>query len=161
MKYKHFLLTLLLAGLVLVAAGCTGGSDTHSGPVKAKWITATVSGDQVSIPQKDVDTYTNVHFNVPTPDYGPLAFMAYNLNGKTYVRANVCPPCNSIGFSLDDGVLVCDSCGTTFEAATGNGISGGCVAYPKEEVAYTVLNGQIVMNINDAINAYGATVQQG
>lgn len=160
MKPKNVLITMLLAGLILVAAGCTGGSDTPSGPVKAKWITATVSGNQVSIPQSDVDTYTNVHFNVPT-SYGQLAFMAYNLNGETYVRANVCPPCNSIGFTLNDGILVCDSCGTTFEAATGNGISGGCVAYPKEEVAYTVQNGQIVMNIDDAITAYGATVQQG
>ncbi|MDF1531863.1 MAG: Fe-S-containing protein [ANME-2 cluster archaeon] len=161
MKPKHIMITVLLAGLVLVTAGCTGGSNSQSGPVKAKWITVTVSGDQVSIPQSDVDKYTNVHFNVPTSNYGPLAFMAYNLDGKTYVRANVCPPCNSIGFSLDNGVLVCDSCGTLFEADTGNGISGGCVAYPKEEVAYTVQNGQIVMNINDAITAYGATVQVG
>ncbi|MCL7415405.1 MAG: DUF2318 domain-containing protein [ANME-2 cluster archaeon] len=160
MKSKNVLITVLLAGLVLVAAGCTGGSNSQSGPIKAQWITATVSGDQVTIPQKNVDTYTNVHFNVPT-SYGQLAFMAYNLNDRTYVRANVCPPCSSIGFSLNNGILVCDSCGTTFEASTGNGISGGCVAYPKAAVPHTVQNGQIVMSIDDAIAAYGATVQVG
>lgn len=153
-------MVMLLAGLVLAVAGCTDGSSAQSGPVKATWIDAAVVGDTATIPEGAVYKYTNVHFNVPT-QHGNLAYMAYVLDDEIFVRANVCPPCGSIGFTLDNGILVCDSCGTTFDATTGNGISGGCVAYPKESVPYTVTQSNIVMNIDDAIQAYAQTIQAG
>lgn len=161
MNIKNVLLVMFLAGLVLAAAGCTGsGSNKPKGPVKARWIAAAVTGDTVSIPKSTVDSYTHVHFNVPYSGH-QLAFMAYDLNSKIYVRANVCPPCGSIGFTLSGNTLVCDTCGTTFEAATGRGISGGCVAYPKEEVPYALQGDNMVMNLNDAVNAYANTIQSG
>ena len=164
MKRIHGLLVLLLAGLWLIAAGCTDtGSNMNSGPsgrVEATWVSVSVAGDTVSIPQNTIDTFTNVHFNIPTA-HGQLAVMAYNLDTQTYVRANVCPPCQSIGFTLSDDMLICDSCETSFDATTGNGISGGCIAYPKEEVTHIVEGGKVMMNINDLITAYAATMQKG
>jgi nitrite reductase/ring-hydroxylating ferredoxin subunit len=67
-------------------------------------------------------------------DIGELSVIAYRFDNKVFVRSNVCPPCNSIGFTLKNNTLVCDSCGTVFDAATGKGIEGGCVGYSKEGI---------------------------
>jgi uncharacterized membrane protein len=102
-----------------------------------------------------------LHFKVPTDQGNKLNYMAYSLNGKTYVRANVCPPCNSVGFSLKGNTLVCNSCGTTFKASDGGGISGACKAYPKAEVAYSDDGSSLTMNRADLVTAYQNTRQKG
>lgn len=153
--------------LILVSAfglGCIGGdSDTaQAGPVKATWITATVNGDVVSIPAASVNDNTNVHFKVNTnTELGEIAVMAYKLGDEFVIRSNVCPPCGSIGFTLDDTVLVCDSCGTTFDATTGIGIQGACVDYPKENIPYTESGGILVMDLNDIMTSHQNTVIRG
>ena len=92
---------------------------------------------------------------------GDMAFMAYELGGEVHVRANVCPPCRSIGFSLQKNILVCDTCRTTFEAKTGEGIEGACVDFPKASVPYEVTDGNIVMKGTDLIAAYQDTTEPG
>lgn len=153
---------LLVLAISLVAAGFTGtGSTTggnSAGSVKATWITAQTGADQVSIPASSVDENTNVHFKVNT-DSGELAVMAYRFDDKVFVRSNVCPPCNSIGFTLENGTLVCDSCGTVFDAETGTGIGGGCVAFPKESIPYTVSEDKITMKLDDVVAAHEKTIE--
>jgi len=156
------ILTVLFAVVVsLVAAGCTdtgSSGKADASPVKATWIETQVSGDSVSIPASSVEENKNVHFKVNT-DSGEIAVMAYRFNDEVFVRSNVCPPCGSIGFTLDQGTLVCDSCGTVFDAMSGNGISGGCVAFPKEKIPYTVSDGNIVMKLNDVVEAHRKTIE--
>lgn len=164
MNGKLAVTVLLVIAVTLVVAGCTesgpsSGSKNNEGSVKAEWITAQVSTDEVSIPINSVDENTNVHFKVNT-DSGELAVMAYKFKDKLYVRSNVCPPCNSIGFSLVNGKLVCDSCGTVFDAVTGTGLEGGCVAFPKESIPYTVLDGKITMKLDDVVAAHKKTIEQ-
>ncbi|MFC1919715.1 Fe-S-containing protein [Chloroflexota bacterium] len=130
-------------------------------PVKATWITPEVSGGSVSIPVAEVENNTIVHFKVADSRGSELAFMAYDVGGQLNIRANVCPPCRSIGFSLDKDTLICDSCRTTFEAKTGEGIAGACVAFPKAQVMYEIENGKAVMNTGDMITAYQNTVESG
>lgn len=130
-------------------------------PVKATWITPEVSGDSVSIPVSEVENNTIVHFKVADSRGSKLAFMAYDMGGQLNIRANVCPPCRSIGFSLDKDKLICDRCRTTFKAKTGEGIAGACVAFPKDNVPYEIENGEAVMNKNDMITAYQNTTQPG
>lgn len=162
MNGKLAVVVLLIIAVSLVVAGCTeresSGSKNNEGPVKAEWITAQVSADEVSIPVSSVDEYTNVHFKVNT-DSGELAVMAYKYNDKLFVRSNVCPPCNSIGFSLVNGTLVCDSCGTVFDAVTGTGVEGGCVAFPKESISHTVSDGMITMKLDDVVAAHKKTIE--
>ena len=131
-----------------------------SGPIKAKWIEPQVDGDTVSIPQSEVENNWNVHFKVDIQG-NTETFMAYVLDGKIYVRANVCPPCRSIGYSLDDDILVCDRCATLFEAKNGDGIKGACVDYPKASVAYAIAGGNIVMKGADLVVAYENTLKPG
>jgi nitrite reductase/ring-hydroxylating ferredoxin subunit len=157
---RRIMIGALLLSLALVIAGCSGSGGTPSGPIKATWIEPQVAGDIISIPVSEVENNRNVHFKVETQD-GNMTFMAYDLSGEMYVRANVCPPCHSIGFSLDEDILVCDRCATKFQAQTGAGISGACVNYPKASVPYEVGDGNIVMNSTDLITAYQDTLEPG
>lgn len=161
MNIKLIGMVLLAIAVSLVVAGCTdigSSGKANASPVKATWINAEVSEDQVFIPLSSVEENTNVHFKVNS-DSGEIAVMAYKFNDEIFVRSNVCPPCNSIGFTLEKDTLVCDSCGTVFDTATGAGIGGGCVSFPKESIPYTVSDGNIVMKLNDVIIAHEKTVE--
>ena len=131
-----------------------------SGPIEAVWIEPAVAGDTVSIPVSEVENNWNIHFRLPTQG-DDINFMASIVDGEIYVRANACPPCGSIGFALQDDILVCDTCRTTFEAKTGDGIEGACVDYPKASVPYEITDGIIVMSEADLIVAYQDTLNPG
>jgi len=156
----------VLFSLILIVVACSGPTSTPtpnpkpSGPIKATWIEPQVVGDTVSIPVTEVENNWNVHFNLKTPG-GDMNFMAYIVDGEIYVRANVCPPCRSIGFSLKEDILVCDRCATTFKAKTGEGIEGACVGFPKASVPYEIDGGNIVMKGTDLTAAYQDTVEPG
>ena len=138
-----------------------GGSSTQSNEsIKATWVTAWVVGDTVSIPVSEVENNKIIHFKLST-SASDIAFMAYELGGKMYVRSNVCPPCWSVGFSLQRDILVCDTCLTTFKAKTGDGIVGGCVDFPKASVPYEITGGNIVMRGEDLLAAYQNTLNPG
>lgn len=129
-------------------------------PIAATWIDPGVSGNIVTIPVQVIDENVNTHFKVNT-ETGEIAVMAYKLGDDIIVRSNVCPPCGSIGFSLDNEVLVCDSCRTRFDANNGEGIQGSCVAYPKENIPYTISDGNLVMDLDVIVAAHLETVQRG
>jgi len=151
-----------LLSLALIIVGCSGptSNPTPSGPIKATLIEPQVAGDNVSIPVSEVENNWNVSFMVQRQD-GNMTFMAYVLDGEIYVRANVCPPCRSTGFSLDEAVLICDRCATKFKAQTGEGISGACVGYPKAAVPYDRIDGNMVMKSADLVTAYQNTIEPG
>jgi nitrite reductase/ring-hydroxylating ferredoxin subunit len=153
---------VLLLALALIIVGCSGptSSPTPSAPIKATLIQPQVTDDIVSIPVSEVGDNWNVHFEAETQDSN-MNFMAYVLYGEIYVRANVCPPCRSIGFSLDEDTLVCDRCATTFEAKTGQGIEGACVDFPKASVPYQMNGGNIIMNSTNLMVAYEDTIEPG
>ena len=154
---KKTIFVLVLLAVILSAASCSSSNTKPPGAIEATWIEPQVIGDTVSIPVGEVENNWNVHFNLETQGED-MNFMAYALDGEILVRANVCPPCQSIGFSLEETILVCDSCGTTFEATTGEGIQGACVAYPKAAVAYEIRSSSIVMRGSDLLAAYQDTV---
>ena len=85
--------------------------------------------------------------------------MAYRFDNKVFVRSNECVPCSSTGFTLKSGTLVCDSCGTVFDAVTGKGIEGGCVDYPKESIPYTISDGKITMKLDEVVAAHNRTIE--
>ena len=156
---KIAMIGIVLFGVILTVVAC-GGQEAQT-PVKATWVKPQVTGDSVSIPVNEVNNNKIVHFSVPVAAGGEMAFMAYELDGNLNVRANVCPPCRSVGFSLSKDTLVCDTCRTTFKAKTGDGISGACVDYPKAAVPYEISDGKLVMNGNDLLVAYQNTNEPG
>ena len=149
---------VLITVLVLVAGACASAGGQK---VEATWIEPRVDGSSVSIGVSDIENDTIVHFAVADKSGAELTYMAYTLDGTLHVRANVCPPCRSIGFALAGNTLVCDSCGTVFDARTGQGVSGACVAYPKAAVAFQNVSGNLVMNSLDLQVAYQNTTKPG
>ncbi|MDH4067635.1 MAG: Fe-S-containing protein [Dehalococcoidia bacterium] len=149
----------ILVSLVLVSGivACGGNGIQSNQRIEATWIEPQVFGDTVSIPVSEVERDWNVHFNLKTQD-ADMDFMAYVLDGEIYVRANICPPCHSIGFSLQRSSLICDTCATVFDAKTGAGIGGACVAYPKAAVPYEIKGDSITMQGTDLLTAYQDTV---
>lgn len=173
---KKVIIGAAILALIMTAAACAGQPSTPnssppetsnpnpptppSGLIKATWIEPAVAGDTVSIPVAEVENNWNVHFKTG-PQGDTINFMAQLVDGEIYVRANVCPPCRSVGFSLQEDVLVCDTCRTTFEAETGDGIEGACVDYPKAAVSYEIIDGNIVMSQADLTAAYQNTLIPG
>jgi len=166
---RKILIGTVLFSLILTAAACAGPTSTSpptsppsppSGPIKATWIEPEVAGDTVSIPVSEVENNWNIHFKLETQG-DDINFMAHLVDGEIYVRANICPPCRSIGYSLEGNILVCDTCATTFEAETGDGIEGACVDYPKAAVPYEISDGNIVMSEDDLLVAYQNTLNPG
>jgi nitrite reductase/ring-hydroxylating ferredoxin subunit len=154
---KKIILILVLLILVSSIVACSANGIQSNQRIKATWIEPQVVGDIISIPVSEVENDKIIHFEFRTQDKD-MTFMAYDLSGETYVRANICPPCHSIGFSLQQSTLVCDTCGTVFDATTGAGINGACVDYPKAAVAYNMDNGNIIMKSIDLVAAYQDTV---
>ncbi|OGN96029.1 MAG: hypothetical protein A2Z77_08370 [Chloroflexi bacterium RBG_13_51_36] len=159
---RNTIIGVLVIVLALIIAGCSGpASDpAPSGPIKATVIEPQVTDGIVAIPVSAVEDNWNVRFKVETQD-GDKNFMAYVLDGEIHVRANVCPPCQSIGFSLDQDILVCDRCATTFEAKTGQGIQGACVDFPKASVPYDIDGASVIMQDVDLVAAYEDTLEPG
>lgn len=166
MKLRRGMLLLpILAGLLALTA-CSApttaapGTPTQQDRIPGKWVEATVSADQVTLPFSLVEQNVNTHFKLEA-DGRELAFMAYLLQGTLHVRANACPPCRSRGFTLVGDVLDCDACHTTFRARDGNGIAGACVDYPKAAVNTAIVDGSIMMAVADLVDAYDETLVAG
>ena len=151
---------MVLFALALIVTAC-GQTQGQAPMVRPTWIEPQVSGTTVSILASEVEKNTIVHFRIPAATGGSLTFMAYTLDGKMQVRANVCPPCRSTSFSLSGDTLVCNTCATVFNAKNGEGISGNCVNYPKAAVAYENSNGNLNMNADALVTAYQNTLQPG
>jgi hypothetical protein len=145
---------------VAACGGGGGGGGAYGQKIRPTFVEPAVAGESVSIRLADVKAQRMTHFRVTTPE-GTEVFMAYDLNGKTTVRASMCPPCRSQSFSLQGNTLVCDSCGTVFSAVSGDGMSGACVAYPKASVDFTVNNEDLTMKTSDLITAYQNTLRPG
>ena len=152
---------LIGVSVLLGIVGCGGGGAGSSNQaIRPTFVEPVISGESVAVRVADVETKKMTHFRVRTPQ-GNEVFMAYDLGGKTIVRASVCPPCQSQSFSLKGTTLVCDTCGTIFSATSGDGMSGPCVAYPKAAANYSVVDGNITMTTGDLVAAYQNTLKPG
>jgi hypothetical protein len=141
----------------LPSAGTQTAIDNPSSPVDPVTLTPAVEGETVAISLSDVQAKHNTRFAVTTSK-GQASYMAYFWNGTLNVRADICPPCGSRSFKLTKGTLVCNSCGTIFDAVNGKGKSGACVRYNKEAVPFQVSGDSILMKTSDLTQAYQNTL---
>ena len=153
---------VILLFLAVSIAACSGnsGNTQDNSTIEPTWIQAEVTDNTVAISLSEVETNEMSHFTLNTSS-GEMDFMAYELSGETYVRASICPPCYSRSFALKVATLVCDTCGTVFDAETGSGISGACVNYPKASVPYEITGNSIIMGVDDLLTAYNDTLEPG
>jgi nitrite reductase/ring-hydroxylating ferredoxin subunit len=155
-------LVLFLAVSITACSSNSGNSDNiqNSGLIEPTWIQAEVTDNTASISLSEVEANGMSHFTVNTSS-GEMDFMAYELSGETYVRASICPPCYSRSFALKGDTLVCNTCGTVFDAETGSGIRGACLNYPKASVPYEITGNSILMGVDDLVTAYNNTLAPG
>lgn len=157
-----------LISIIVILTGCSQGlaapnQNSSAPPTRTGSSTGypprnfspEVNGTTISLSITELEQAVNGNFVVEG-----MPFMAYNLDGKYYVRANICVPCGSDYFTLKNGTLVCGSCGTVFNATTGAGMRGApaCMTFTKKAVAYTTDGGSIVMNLNDLTKAFQDTL---
>jgi uncharacterized membrane protein len=162
MRHNYALMLLIFGALWL--AGCAP-RDAQTGavskdPIAGVAIAAQVDGDTVYVPRVRIGQHGNTHFTIDD-DGDSMSFMAYQLGGAIYVRANACPPCGSRGFTLVGDVLDCNACHTTFDARDGSGIQGACVDYPKASVPYQIVDDAITMKRVDLEAAWEETLVVG
>jgi nitrite reductase/ring-hydroxylating ferredoxin subunit len=131
---------------------------------KPTWIEPTVGDRTLSIPVATVLQDVMTHFKMTPPSGKQETFMAYYYQGQIYVRGDWCA-CQSINFDMKGNLLICTSCGTTFDTVTGKGTgtvgSPNCRTYPKESAVYQTQDGKLVMKVSDLDTAYQNTLKQG
>ena len=184
--FRLFGLGIVSIGIIVILAGCSQGftssnSPAPSSPAPVARPAQTTAAPASSGPtSKSTTAYRPVAFN-PTVSgstvtlsmaevargngnfvVNNMPFMAYLLDGKYNVRANLCVPCGSRSFTLVKGELICGSCGTVFNATTGAGVRGvsACMTYAKKPAAYTIEGGNIVMTLDDMTAAYQNTLNR-
>src|SRR5512136_601175 len=96
---KKTIVILILLMLFSSIVACSRNSIQDGERIEATWIETQVLGDSISVPVSEVENDKIIHFEFTAQDKD-MTFMAYDLSGEIYVRANICPPCHSIGFSL-------------------------------------------------------------
>ncbi|MBN1152487.1 MAG: DUF2318 domain-containing protein [Dehalococcoidia bacterium] len=130
------------------------------GPVDATPLIVSHDSEAVTLPLSAITEVVNAEFGISVDDRS-LDFMAYMLDGQLYVRASACPPCSTLSYTLDGRTLFCDACDTRFDAATGEGIDGACIDYPKAQVAYKVSGDNVVIQVVDLVRAWDETLLEG
>lgn len=121
-----------------------GGQQSYSSAIKMTEITATKGKDSVSIPTDQLIADKIVYFEYTRADGQQLPMVAYvKPSGKLFVGVSFCLPCKGTKQRIENGQLVCESCGTIRDLETGAGISGTCRLYPLDEVPATVSGGTI------------------
>ncbi len=72
--------------------------------------------------------------------------------GKVITAISMCEPCNSTRFHIKGEQLVCNSCGTTWELNSLDGLSGACQGYPPDAIPSIVVGNEIQIEIAPVIN---------
>lgn len=77
-------------------------------------------------------------------DGNGLPLLAYVApSGRLVVASSMCEPCHSYDFHIEGNELVCNTCFTRWDLNTLEGVSGGCLDYPPQEVK-TVVQGDLI-----------------
>ncbi|KUO51659.1 MAG: hypothetical protein APF76_13555 [Desulfitibacter sp. BRH_c19] len=112
-------------------------------------IELTVEDGKAIIPLDYVTENEFIYTEYDKDDFS-LPLMSYiSPTGRLVTAISFCEPCRSQSFHIKGEEIICDSCNTKWDLATLDGISGGCLNYPPEEIDYQVDDGNIVISEND------------
>ncbi len=67
-------------------------------------------------------------------------------SGRVVAAVSFCEPCAGTSFHISGNRLVCNVCGTQWSLEKLQGLAGGCLTYPPDEVAYSVDGGNLVLS---------------
>lgn len=111
------------------------------------------AGEYVEIPLEDILEKKFVRFNYKGKQL--VRMLAYvSPSGRIVTAVRACEPCkNYEKFFIQDNILVCGKCGTTWTLEELNGIQGGCMDYPPDELP-NIIRGKSVLIKKDALEAW-------
>ncbi len=110
-------------------------------------VTASIDGDQITIPLRDVRAKRIVEFEYTdgTVTVPLLAFITGE--GKLVTAYRMCEPCNSKKFSIDGDRLSCGNCETQWSLNTLEGLQGTCQKYAPEPFPSRIEGDLVIMSI--------------
>ena len=120
------------------------------------WAEPVIEEDEVAIALAVATSGDHVHFEVPDGDR-VVGFIGYFCDDEFCVRANFCPLCGAERIESGWSLLVCRSCGVTFDTFTGES-EGGTANFPSGTVPYTVDGDRITMSLAHLLEAHARTV---
>ncbi|MEE9118906.1 MAG: Fe-S-containing protein [Calditrichia bacterium] len=101
---------------------------------------------KIVIPFELVKQKKFVTFSYQSPS-GNIPLLAYiSGEGKLVTAISMCEPCNSTRFHISGSILVCNSCGTTWELDNLIAISGACGKYPPDAIPSKIVAGNIYID---------------
>ncbi len=124
-------------------------------------VEATQTAEGLSFPVAEVEANSLIRVNYertqPMPqEYqqlvggNSLPILAYVApDGSLVAASSFCEPCRSLDFHIEGDKLVCNVCFTTWELSTLEGVQGGCLDYPPEEVTAEVRGDQVFLPAAD------------
>ncbi len=120
------------------------------------WAEPFMDGDDVAITLAVATLGDHVHFEVPDGER-VVGFIGYFCDDEFCVRADFCPLCHAERIESGWSLLVCRSCGVTFDTFTGES-EGGTANFPSGTVPYTVDGDRITMSLAHLLEAHARTV---
>ena len=118
------------------------------------WIEHFLTLEEISTAEKGAEYPRIVGQNKPRYRYCQVCAE----KDKKTIATIICIDCSN---RKEKDILVCDTCKTTFEAKTGDGIKGACVDYPKASIRYEIKNDDLAMKKADLAVAYQNTIEPG
>ncbi len=119
------------------------------------WAEPIIDGDSVTVSLSVASLDDHVHFELPDGD-AVVGFVAYFVDGQFLVRAEYCPACGSDKIEWGGSLVVCRSCGSTFDAVTGEG--DGEKDFPSGSIPYSIDGNSITLSLSDLTTAHARTV---
>ncbi len=120
------------------------------------WAEPVIEEDDVVVALAVATLGDHVHFEVPDGEKVDR-FIGYSNDGQFCVRADFCPYCRAERIESGWSLLVCRSCGVTFDSVTGVS-EGGSVSFPSGSVPCTVDGSNITMSLADLLEAHARTI---
>lgn len=105
---------------------------------------AFVKDNKIILPLDLVKEKKFVRFQIAGGKTNDLPIVAYlTEDGKVVTAISMCEPCNSTEFHIKGSILICNSCGTTWNLNTLEALSGSCGKYPPDPLPSIVAGNEI------------------
>lgn len=105
-----------------------------------------IKNGKISIPLDEVINKKFVKFNYKIGQRNVPVTAFISGEGKLITAISVCEPCNSTSFHIKNDKLICNSCGTTWELNSLNGVSGSCQKFPPDPIPSTIVGNRILID---------------
>lgn len=124
-------------------------SQTAIGP---SIITYTEQGGNIVLSMNEITSKKYVIFAYKNSSKTIPMMIYVTPSGRIVVAVRLCEPCQSTTFTLEGRELVCDKCGTRWDAESLKGISGGCPDYPPAEMKSVTVGEKLLIGETQILN---------